>query len=136
MILTNFIVVFPNLGDIWTRFQGMFSTFNDAFAYVHAFRRYIWQMLAELYSDNVMYAEVRSTLPEVTVFSKFELWYLLHKLIQLILPISFMIKTEKYIPKSSQFESTLILTRILSKNMGTSWVSKLFIADFDMILIR
>ncbi|XP_044570074.1 adenosine deaminase 2 isoform X3 [Drosophila ananassae] len=58
-------MVFPNLGDIWTRFQGMFSTFNDAFAYVHAFRRYIWQMLAELYSDNVMYAEVRSTLPEL-----------------------------------------------------------------------
>ncbi|XP_032309783.1 adenosine deaminase 2 isoform X5 [Drosophila ananassae] len=38
---------------------------DDVFAYLPAFRRYIWQMLTELYLDNVMYAEIRSSLKQL-----------------------------------------------------------------------
>ncbi|KAH8327271.1 hypothetical protein KR074_009192, partial [Drosophila pseudoananassae] len=46
----------------WTRFQDMFDSFNDALVYLPVFRLYSWRALEELYNDNIMYAELRSTL--------------------------------------------------------------------------
>ncbi|EDV42743.1 uncharacterized protein Dana_GF16877 [Drosophila ananassae] len=46
----------------WTRFQDMFDSFNDALAYLPVFQIYTWRALEELYNDNIMYAELRSTL--------------------------------------------------------------------------
>lgn len=43
----------------------MFKTIGDALNYVDAYRAYHWQMLEELYNDNVMYAEVRLGFKEV-----------------------------------------------------------------------
>ncbi|KAH8276976.1 hypothetical protein KR026_003080, partial [Drosophila bipectinata] len=58
-------MVYPNLKDVWKKFRNMFSTIGDAFSYLPAFRRYVWQMLTELYLDNVMYAEIRSSLKKL-----------------------------------------------------------------------
>nr|XP_043067539.1 adenosine deaminase 2-like [Drosophila bipectinata] len=58
-------MVFPTLKDVWDKFQNMFGTMGDVFSYLPAFQRYIWQMLTELYLDNVMYAEIRSSLKEL-----------------------------------------------------------------------
>ncbi|SPP80306.1 adenosine deaminase 2 [Drosophila guanche] len=51
---------YPTITKVWDRFQSMFRTFGDAINYLPAFRAYHWQMLEELYNDNVMYAEIRS----------------------------------------------------------------------------
>ncbi|XP_015037138.2 adenosine deaminase 2 isoform X1 [Drosophila pseudoobscura] len=52
---------YPTITKVWDRFQDMFDTFGDAIRYLPAFRAYHWQMLEELYNDNVMYAEIRSS---------------------------------------------------------------------------
>ncbi|KAH8295425.1 hypothetical protein KR018_011011, partial [Drosophila ironensis] len=55
-------VEYPTSTRVWDKFQGMFNAFHDALAYLPAFRKYTWQMLEELYNDNIMYAEIRSTI--------------------------------------------------------------------------
>lgn len=59
-------VEYPSLNSVWTKFQNMFSTIGDALLYIPAYRSYHWQMLEELYNDNVMYAEVRLSFHEVS----------------------------------------------------------------------
>lgn len=53
----------------WTRFQDMFDSFNDALVYLPVFQLYTWRALEELYNDNIMYAELRSTLRPVNLKS-------------------------------------------------------------------
>ncbi|XP_065362192.1 adenosine deaminase 2 [Calliphora vicina] len=50
---------YSSINTVWTKFQNMFRTISDALLYLPAYRSYHWQMLEELYNDNVMYAEVR-----------------------------------------------------------------------------
>lgn len=45
----------------------MFDSFNDALAYLPVFQIYTWRALEELYNDNIMYAELRSTLRPVNL---------------------------------------------------------------------
>lgn len=45
----------------------MFDTLTEAIYYLPAFRAYHWQLLEELYNDNVMYAELRISLKEVSI---------------------------------------------------------------------
>ncbi|XP_020817751.1 adenosine deaminase CECR1 [Drosophila serrata] len=52
---------YPTITHVWDRFQDMFDVIGDALAYLPAFRAYHWQMLEELYNDNVMYAEIRTS---------------------------------------------------------------------------
>ncbi|KAL7726878.1 hypothetical protein ACLKA6_000894 [Drosophila palustris] len=53
---------YPTITAVWDRFQGMFDTLTEAIFYLPAFRAYHWQLLEELYNDNVMYAELRISL--------------------------------------------------------------------------
>jgi len=43
----------------------MFDGLSDALIYLPAFRAYHWQMLEELYNDNVMYTEIRTSFKTV-----------------------------------------------------------------------
>ncbi|XP_043654386.1 adenosine deaminase 2 [Drosophila teissieri] len=52
---------YPTITQVWDRFQDMFDSLSDALTYLPAFRAYHWQMLEELYNDNVMYAEIRTS---------------------------------------------------------------------------
>ncbi|EDV42744.1 uncharacterized protein Dana_GF16876 [Drosophila ananassae] len=52
---------YPTITQVWDKFQDMFDVLGDAIAYLPAFRAYHWQMLEELYNDNVMYAEIRTS---------------------------------------------------------------------------
>lgn len=56
---------YPTITAVWTRFQGMFDTLTEAIFYLPAFRAYHWQLLEELYNDNVMYAELRISMREL-----------------------------------------------------------------------
>lgn len=44
----------------------MFDTLTEAISYLPAFRAYHWQLLEELYNDNIMYAELRINLHQVS----------------------------------------------------------------------
>ncbi|XP_034486059.1 adenosine deaminase 2 [Drosophila innubila] len=56
---------YPTITAVWDRFQGMFDTLTEAIYYLPAFRAYHWQLLEELYNDNIMYAELRISLREL-----------------------------------------------------------------------
>lgn len=57
---------YPTITSVWNRFQGMFDTLTEAISYLPAFRAYHWQLLEELYNDNIMYAELRINLHQVS----------------------------------------------------------------------
>lgn len=50
-----------NKEDIWIKFKNTFSTLYDLVAYRPFFEKYIYQLLLELYKDNVFYTELRGT---------------------------------------------------------------------------
>ncbi|XP_005185572.2 adenosine deaminase 2 [Musca domestica] len=56
---------YPTITRVWTRFQNMFSTMSDVLLYLPAYRAYHWQMLQEMYDDNIMYSEVRMNMYEL-----------------------------------------------------------------------
>ncbi|KAH8414660.1 hypothetical protein KR215_011734, partial [Drosophila sulfurigaster] len=56
---------YPTITAVWDKFQGMFDTLSEAIYYLPAFRAYHWQLLEELFNDNVMYAELRVGLHEL-----------------------------------------------------------------------
>ncbi|KAH8407175.1 hypothetical protein KR222_009972, partial [Zaprionus bogoriensis] len=56
---------YPTITAVWTKFQDMFNTLTEAIYYLPAFRAYHWQLLEELYNDNVMYAELRISLRQI-----------------------------------------------------------------------
>lgn len=53
--------VYPNIDVVWQRFKRIFSTAYDMICYKPVFKVYIYQLLKELYVDNVMYTELRGT---------------------------------------------------------------------------
>lgn len=58
---------YPTITSVWTKFQGMFDTLTEAIYYLPAFRAYHWQLLEELFNDNVMYAELRISFRQVSL---------------------------------------------------------------------
>ncbi|XP_030371027.1 adenosine deaminase 2-like [Scaptodrosophila lebanonensis] len=56
---------YPTITAVWNKFQDMFTTLGDALCYLPVFRAYHWQLLEELYNDNVMYVEIRTSLKEL-----------------------------------------------------------------------
>lgn len=65
IFLNSTLVEYSSINRVWNKFQNMFKTISDVLLYLPAYRSYHWQMLEELYNDNVMYAEVRLMLYEV-----------------------------------------------------------------------
>ncbi|XP_018564010.1 adenosine deaminase 2 [Anoplophora glabripennis] len=57
----NPLDVYPSIDVIWQRFKKIFSTAYDMVCYKPVFKEYIYQLLKELYEDNVMYTELRGT---------------------------------------------------------------------------
>ncbi|ALC46795.1 Adgf-C [Drosophila busckii] len=58
-------IEYPTITSVWDRFQNMFDALTDAIYYLPAYRAYHWQLLEELYNDNVMYAELRISFREI-----------------------------------------------------------------------
>uniref|UniRef100_A0A1I8NZC1 Adenosine deaminase n=1 Tax=Stomoxys calcitrans TaxID=35570 RepID=A0A1I8NZC1_STOCA len=50
---------YPTIDWVWNKFKNMFATISEVLLYLPAYRSYNWQMLQEMYDDNIMYAEVR-----------------------------------------------------------------------------
>ncbi|KAF5290658.1 hypothetical protein FQR65_LT01948 [Abscondita terminalis] len=56
-------IKYKGINEVWTAFQNMFSTNYGLVTYGPVFEDYLYQVLQELYDDNVMYIEIRGTLP-------------------------------------------------------------------------
>ncbi|KAJ8954010.1 hypothetical protein NQ318_004301 [Aromia moschata] len=56
---------YPNLNSVWKAFMDIFVTVADLIGYKPVWQEYFYQVLKELYEDNVMYVEFRGILPEV-----------------------------------------------------------------------
>ncbi|CAD6992433.1 unnamed protein product [Ceratitis capitata] len=44
---------------VWRRFEDIFDTVSDTMGYEPMFRLFHWQLMEEMYEDNIMYAELR-----------------------------------------------------------------------------
>ncbi|KAJ8970598.1 hypothetical protein NQ314_001132 [Rhamnusium bicolor] len=56
---------YPDLNVVWEAFMNIFETVADLIGYKPVWQEYFYQVLQELYEDNVMYLEFRGILPEV-----------------------------------------------------------------------
>ncbi|CAG2068151.1 unnamed protein product, partial [Timema podura] len=55
---------YPTINEVWEKFQDIFTTVNGLTRWRVAFEMYYNQVLQEFYEDNVMYLEIRGTIPK------------------------------------------------------------------------
>uniref|UniRef100_A0A0A1XIX3 Adenosine deaminase n=1 Tax=Zeugodacus cucurbitae TaxID=28588 RepID=A0A0A1XIX3_ZEUCU len=73
---------------VWRRFEKIFDTVSDTIGYEPVFRTFHWQLMEEMYEDNIMYAELRMKFKELygvdgaTVANEYEAVELLMSLIE------------------------------------------------------
>lgn len=58
-------LVYPDLNSVWDAFMNIFDTVEGLYGHKPVFQKYLYQVLKELYEDNVMYLEFRGTLPDM-----------------------------------------------------------------------
>ncbi|XP_063073130.1 adenosine deaminase 2-A [Engraulis encrasicolus] len=56
---------YPTQDAAWARFEDAFRVLSGLVSYAPVFRDYLYQALEELYTDNVMYVEIRSSIPRL-----------------------------------------------------------------------
>nr|CAD7398219.1 unnamed protein product [Timema cristinae] len=56
---------YPTITEVWEKFQDIFTTVNGLTRWRVAFEMYYNQVLQEFYEDNVMYLEIRGTIPKI-----------------------------------------------------------------------
>ena len=56
---------YPDIDVVWRKFQNIFDTVKEAIRYFPVFVDYHTQMLQEMVDDNIMYAEIRTGVPEL-----------------------------------------------------------------------
>lgn len=57
------IIAYSDVNKAWNKFTDIFEFINSLLTYKPVYEDYYLQALKELYEDNVMYLEIRSTLP-------------------------------------------------------------------------
>lgn len=63
-----FLDDYPDVNKVWTKFQGIFGVLGDYIKFKPIFIDYHTQLLQELYDDNVMYVEIRTSLSSVSFY--------------------------------------------------------------------
>nr|CAD7197873.1 unnamed protein product [Timema douglasi] len=56
---------YPTITEVWEKFQDIFTTVSGLTRWRVAFEMYYNQVLKEFYEDNVMYLEIRGTIPKI-----------------------------------------------------------------------
>lgn len=56
---------YPDINTVWSRFQNMFITNGGFLSYLPTFKDFHYQIMQELFDDNIMYAEFRSSIKTV-----------------------------------------------------------------------
>lgn len=65
IIVPNPEVVYQNINDVWSKFANIFPFIEPLLSYKPVFQEQMYQVLLELYEDNVRYVEFRGYLPTV-----------------------------------------------------------------------
>lgn len=61
----NILVDYPDINTVWTKFQNIFTTVGDLIRFKDAFIAYTKQLLQEMFDDNIMYIEFRTSFSSV-----------------------------------------------------------------------
>lgn len=64
----NPALAYPNVNKAWQKFTNIFSFINPLLTYKPVYEDHFLKGLEELYEDNIMYLELRSTLPNLYDF--------------------------------------------------------------------
>ena len=51
---------YPDINTVWTKFQKNFATIGGFLSYLPTFKDFHYQIMQELFDDNIMYAELRT----------------------------------------------------------------------------
>lgn len=62
---------YPLINTVWMKFQNCFATVSSLLKYWPTFKEFHYQLMQELYDDNIMYAEVRTSMKTVRYFPIF-----------------------------------------------------------------
>lgn len=62
MFVKNPNSVYDTVNEAWRKFDSIFAFMKTWLSYLPVYKDYVYQALQELYDDNVMYVEVRSSL--------------------------------------------------------------------------
>lgn len=65
LVVNNPELSYPNLNSVWQAFMDIFETVAGLLGYKDVWQEYLYQVLKELYEDNVRYLEFRGILPEM-----------------------------------------------------------------------
>ncbi|KAJ8925011.1 hypothetical protein NQ315_001176 [Exocentrus adspersus] len=65
LVVDNPEEAYPDLNSVWTAFEHTMATVSGLLGYRPVWDLYLYQVLRELYEDNVMYLEFRGVLPEI-----------------------------------------------------------------------
>lgn len=65
MVTENPTIAYNTVDKAWEKFNGIFKFIGPLLSYKPIYEEHFYQALQELYDDNVMYLEVRSTLPQL-----------------------------------------------------------------------
>lgn len=65
MITANPNIKYPDVNAAWTKFINIFMFITPMLTYRPVYEDYFYQGLKELYEDNILYLELRSTLPQL-----------------------------------------------------------------------
>ncbi|XP_077302049.1 adenosine deaminase-like [Arctopsyche grandis] len=61
----NPAVAYPNIDVVWAKFSQIFLTVTPMLTYKPAWEAYFYEALTQFRADNVMYMEIRTTLPDL-----------------------------------------------------------------------
>lgn len=65
LVRQDHAIAYDNINKVWAAFGEIFRTTGGLICYKPVFYNYFYRVLEELYEDNVMYMEFRTTLPTV-----------------------------------------------------------------------
>ena len=57
---------YPDINTVWSKFQNIFTTIGGFLGYLPTFKDFHYQIMQELYDDNIMYAELRTSIKTVS----------------------------------------------------------------------
>ncbi|KAJ8970599.1 hypothetical protein NQ314_001133 [Rhamnusium bicolor] len=134
----NPAATYPSIDVIWQRFKKIFTTAYDMLCYRPVFEDYIYQLLTELYLDNVMYTELRGTFMPLyelngTIYDTEEFFKIFIATVEKFKQVYPKFVGVRYIHSIYRGVTSEVLKSGLDELMGMKIMYPNFIAGFDFV---